>query len=345
MPRSRSGDRTAPANRGRVSCRERTAPRGGRPALLARQDRQHLIGVHGVAEQPALRIEAAVPPQEIELLARLHAFGDHLEPEALPHVDDGSHERRVVGIHRQIANERLVDLERADRKLLQGRQRGVSGAEVVDRQMQPHRVELVQQTDGALRIRHQRRFGDLQLEAGRRHPVLAEHAAAARDEAGLLELPQGQVYRDPAGLGHALLPFPNIRADPIENPFADVEDEAGLLGERYELRGRDVAVARQAPAQQRFGAQHPAIAHVDLGLVQDHQLVSLQGAAQLGFEHQPLDRRRIHLRNVEGARCCRRSASSGTWRHRRCGSDRSHSRRRTGISRCPRSPSDRPPAG
>jgi len=48
-----------------------------------------------------------------------------------------------------VADEGLVDLERPDRELLQGRQRRVARAEVVDRQVQAHGVQLVQQLDGS----------------------------------------------------------------------------------------------------------------------------------------------------------------------------------------------------
>jgi hypothetical protein len=131
--------------------------------------------------------------------------------------------------------------------------------------------------------------------------LLAEHAAAAGDEARLLQLAQRQIDGDAAGLRHGLLPLAVVGAHAIQYPFADVQDEAGLLGERNELRRRDIAVSRQPPAQQRLGADHPAVAQVHLGLVQDHQLVALQGAPQLALQHQALDRRGIHLRHVERA--------------------------------------------
>ena len=57
--------------------------------------------------------------------------------------------------------------KRADGELLQGRQRGVAGAEVVDGQVQSHCIELIEQPHGALGIRHQRGLGDLELERGR----------------------------------------------------------------------------------------------------------------------------------------------------------------------------------
>ena len=139
------------------------------------------------------------------------------------------------------------------------------------------------------------------------------------------------------GCAHGVLPFAIVRAHAVQHPLADVQYQAGLLGERNELRGRDVAVPRQPPAQQRLGAHHAPVAQVHLGLIQDHQLVALQRAAQLALQHQPLDRRRVHLRARRTRRYCRRSAWSDTSRHRRCGSGRSRSPHRTGRSRCRRS--------
>ena len=240
------------------------------------------------------------------------------------------------GVHRDIAHEGLIDFQGADGKLLQSRQRRVAGAEIIDGEVQAHGIQLVQQADGALRIGHQGGFGDFQLEAGGRHAVLAEHAAAARDEARLLELTQRQIDRDSARLRHDFLPFAVVRADAIQDPFADIQDQAGLFRERNEMRGRDIAVARQAPAQQRLGADHAPGAQIHLGLIQDHQLVALQRAPQLALQHQPLDRRGIHARARRTRRNCRRSASSDTSPHRHCGSDRSRSRRRRDRSRCRR---------
>ena len=50
---------------------------------------------------------------------RLDALGDDLHAEAVTHVDDGAHQHRVGRIVGGVTHERLVDLERADRKLLQ----------------------------------------------------------------------------------------------------------------------------------------------------------------------------------------------------------------------------------
>ena len=68
------------------------------------------------------------------------------------------------------------------------------------------------------------------------------------------------------------------------------------------MRRRDIAVAGQAPAQQRLGADHAPGAQIDFRLIENHQLIALQRAPQLALEHQALDRRGIHAGYIERAR-------------------------------------------
>ena len=58
-------------------------------------------------------------------------------------------------------------------------------------------------------------------------------------------------------------------------------------------------MAGQPPAQQRLGTDHSPVAQIHLGLVQHDELVALEGAAQLALQHEPLHRRRIHVRHIE----------------------------------------------
>ncbi len=101
------------------------------------------------------------------------------------------------------------------------------------------------------------------------------------------------------GFRHLHLPALVVAHDPLQHPLADFLDQVRLFRERDELRRRDVAVPRQAPADQRLAADHAPVAQVHLGLVQDHELVALDRAPQLGLQHQPLDRRGAHLRREE----------------------------------------------
>ncbi len=165
--------------------------------------------------------------------------------------------------------------------------------------MQPHGIQLIEQPHRPLGVRHQRRFGDLELEGSRGDAVPAEYRAATQDEACLAQLLQRQVQGDAARIAAFGLHVAVVHADPVQHPLADVENEVGLLGERNELRGRYVAVAGKAPAQQGLRADDPAVAQIDFRLVADHQLVALERATQLALEHQPLDGRGVHLRGIE----------------------------------------------
>src|ERR1700735_911409 len=94
-----------------------------RPAFLAGENAQQFVRFHGIAEQASLRVVAAMGAQEFKLLGFLNALGNDLEVKALAHVDDGPHDGGVVGVHRDIAHEGLVNLQSTDGKLLQRRER------------------------------------------------------------------------------------------------------------------------------------------------------------------------------------------------------------------------------
>ena len=94
-------------------------------------------------------------------------------------VDGGPDDRggtRVVG-HR--LHERAVELQLVDRQLAQVGQRGVAGAEVVDRDADAERAQLAEDLAGPLAVGHQEVLGDLQLEHGRRAAVAVAAVRAA----------------------------------------------------------------------------------------------------------------------------------------------------------------------
>ncbi len=68
------------------------------------------------------------------LAAGLHSFRHHRQVQAVSQRDNSLHNRssaRASAI--QFAHERLVDLDRIDRQVLQAMQRRVPGSEIVDR--------------------------------------------------------------------------------------------------------------------------------------------------------------------------------------------------------------------
>src|SRR5579862_3312165 len=114
--------------------------------------------------------------------------------------------------------------------------------------------------------------------------MAAEHRAATQDEARLAQLLERQVEGDATRISALALHVAVVHAYAVQHPLADVEDEVGLLGERDELRRRDVAVPRKPPAQQRLGADDLAVAQIHFRLIADLELIALERAAQLRSE-------------------------------------------------------------
>jgi hypothetical protein len=73
-------------------------------------------------------------PEGVQLVQRLHALGDDVQPELVRHPDDRRDDRRVGRLGAERCDERPVDLQLVHAQRPQPRQRAVAGAEVVDRQ-------------------------------------------------------------------------------------------------------------------------------------------------------------------------------------------------------------------
>src|SRR5262249_42018510 len=149
-----------------------------------------------LVEQVALRLLALQQTQQLALLLRLHALRDDLEPEAVPQGDDRRRDRHPVGGVRHGGNERSVDLEGIDRQPRQVAQRGIAGAEIVDRDAYPHLLDGAQLPDVALDVLHEEALGDLQVEAVRLARMRGDLAPQHIYEIRLCELDRRYVYGD-----------------------------------------------------------------------------------------------------------------------------------------------------
>ena len=81
------------------------------------------------------------------------------------------------------------------------------------------------------------------------------------DEVGLTDLHRRHV--DAAGSRATALPGRAWRSPRSRTQSPIGHDQSGTFGDRHELVGRDVAVLRMVPADQRLGADHLARAEVD----------------------------------------------------------------------------------
>jgi hypothetical protein len=94
-------------------------------------------------------------------------------------------------------------------------------------------------------------------------------------------------------------PDPVVRQRAAERPLSDLEDQPGLLQQRYEVSRRHEAGSGLLPPQQRL---HPADRpgrEQHLGLVVQHELLLFHRFAQAGFQRQRLRGARVHLGRVE----------------------------------------------
>jgi hypothetical protein len=115
-------------------------------------------------------------------------------------------------------------------------ERRVAGAEVVDREGEPHSVQRVEDAHRALGVFHERRLRALELERRGRNAVGTEGLAHLLEETALLQLPQRQIHGHAARRWHGALPSAVIRANPVQHPVAELQDEVRFLGERHEVR-------------------------------------------------------------------------------------------------------------
>ena len=103
---------------------------------LRKQQLEIIVRTHRVAEKQTLRVRAIVALQERQLFFRFDAFGNDVQVQPLAHVNDRADNRCIVGVDREVLDERFVDLECVDRKLLQRAERRVACAKVVDGKVQ-----------------------------------------------------------------------------------------------------------------------------------------------------------------------------------------------------------------
>ena len=152
---------------------------------------------------------------------------------------------------------------------------------------------------------------------------LGQDALDAVDEIGPAELQRRDVHRHgDAGPGLA------VGAGAAQHPFAEFDDQAGMLGDRDELRGLDVAALGMGPARQRLDAENGVAGGVDdrlIGKRASRPWRSLR-AGRFRATCAPTGRRPSPRRR------CRRDCGPRSWRDRApCRHSASRRRRRVEL--------------
>jgi hypothetical protein len=80
--------------------------------------------------------------------------------------DDARYDRDVVRIVSHCGNEGAIDLQRIDRQSCKVSQRGIAGAEIIDRHLRPSSRYAIQPVDDILCFFQEHAFGNLEIQRG-----------------------------------------------------------------------------------------------------------------------------------------------------------------------------------
>ena len=252
-------------------CRPSTGRRG------ALEQRLEVERVHRPGEVEALAEVAAEREQLGELVGGLDPLGDDRHLEALAEADDRAGDRGLAAVDPDPVDERAVDLEHVDREARQVAQRGVAGAEVVDREPHPEPLQLAHPRRRPCRGRAGTRSRSARAPAAR---------AAARSRAAPGATPSTRVGSlnwalEKLTLSVELAAPLGARAPPLRPPAcrrcaapsgraAAIRRLSSAIG--MNSPGQQQAAGRVLPAHQRLDAGEPLAAQLDDRLVVEHQL-------------------------------------------------------------------------
>ena len=128
----------------------------------------------GAGEKVTLKLIAALRPQQLELPLTLDALGDDTEPQTLPKRDHRTRNRHAIRLAVTLHDEGTVNFQDVERKAFQVSQRGIAGAEIIEREAHADGFKRLEHLVGALIIVEEHAFGDFQFQPVRRYLRIGE---------------------------------------------------------------------------------------------------------------------------------------------------------------------------
>src|SRR5450755_111544 len=143
--------------------------------------------------------------------------------------------------------------------------------------------DLGQRRTGPLGVFHQHALGNLNVDAISRKPRYRKRMVEDRQKIGAGELFARHVDVHPQIYCRGNLGAPKLElaACLIEDPRADGNDRAVLLGEAYELVRIDQAATRVLPAHERLETSKAVALHRDQRLIVQKEFVAFERASQI----------------------------------------------------------------
>ena len=187
-----------------------------------------------MTEIEALGLGAILRAKQFSLFGGFNTFGHDEHVQAAAHVDHRVHDAGVVRVGRQIAHERLIDLQGIDGKALHIGEARIPRAEVVERKQHAHVLERLEHGRGRGRIAHQEGFGQLQFQIARVQARLLQDFAHAFDEVLGAQFHRRDIDGDAHRGQPRILPGHGLAAAFAQDPSADANDHAGFFRDRDE---------------------------------------------------------------------------------------------------------------
>lgn len=181
--------------------------------------------------EPLPEVNALIA-KEIRRVLVLDAFSDRLEPEGACQTDDGPDDMEVGRTLGQVANELDVDLQEADRELLEVGESPEPRAEVVESEPAAETGHAAGEGFRGFHVLDERGFGDLEDHVGRIGTGPPQLSFDERKEIQRTDRHGGEVRLHP----------PPGRGDPDrfgDDPAVDLADESVSLGGGQEGSGQD----------------------------------------------------------------------------------------------------------
>ena len=167
----------------------------------------------------------------------------------------------------RLAQELHVDLQDVRLDVLEKAQARVAAAEIIDGDREAVLLEPLDESDGLLRLVHEDRLRDLELEMPRVDLVLLDEMREDLVEVEVVDVLDRDVDRDPvAAEDRVILPRLQQAAGHLPDVVVELPDLAVLLEDRDEYRGRDHAAVLADPARERLRPDHVPVPRPHLRL-------------------------------------------------------------------------------
>ncbi len=205
-------------------------------------------------------------------------FGDALEANRRCHLNDRLHHAQTLR-RMNAADEADVDLDFMHRHVMQLRQRGIAGAEIVDGDAEAGAAEFIQPFHGEFDIHQRNAFGDFERDPLRRDAEILRILDQFLGELGHEQLAFGNVDRQPE-IETARLPVTPGGQRGGQHLFPQFANQAEVFRHRNEGCRRDPAELLVMPARQRLKPECAAGFAVDQRLEPGQDFIVLDRRCQ-----------------------------------------------------------------